>query len=223
MTGASENHKVNYIPRTLPKTPEELQRLILPLIEWCKITIGALDASNTNPKDFAFLDFMEIGRKVLLQGVAQLINIGCTHILFDHDVFKTEWFLNYKETLGTLFSTSVNPVYLSLNSLLPELSIKLANLHSDVNGHQKTIIDFLCSNFRQINDIVITAKNDFSRSTTVSDMQNLFNYCSWVERGSNSHETLADEIIDDIDKVVNVNSFKNIKFGQHDKWRASTG
>ena len=84
-------------------------------------------------------------------------------------------------------------------------------------------MNFLCSNFRQINDIVITAKNDFSRSTTVSDMQNLFNYCSWVERGSNSPETLADESIDDVDKVVNVNSFKNIKFGQHEKWRASTG
>ena len=65
----------------------------------------------------------------------------------------------------------MNPVYLSLNSLLPELSIKLANLHSDVNGHQKNSMDFLCSNFRQINDIVVTVKNDVARTTTVSDMQ----------------------------------------------------
>ena len=31
MSGASENHKLHYNPRTVPKHPEELQRLILPI------------------------------------------------------------------------------------------------------------------------------------------------------------------------------------------------
>ena len=39
MSGASENHRVHYNPRTVPKLPEELQGLILPFIEQCKITI----------------------------------------------------------------------------------------------------------------------------------------------------------------------------------------
>ena len=71
----------------------------------------------------------------------------------------------------TLCSTSVNPVYQSMKAVLTELSIQVTNLHSDINGHQNTSIDFLCSNFRQINDNVVTAKNDVSRTTTVSDMQ----------------------------------------------------
>ena len=45
-----------------------------------------------------------------LQYVSQLINIGQTHILFDHEVLKTELLLECKENMGTLCSTSVNPV-----------------------------------------------------------------------------------------------------------------
>ena len=33
MAGASENHKVHYSPRTVPKHTKELQRLISPFIE----------------------------------------------------------------------------------------------------------------------------------------------------------------------------------------------
>ena len=33
MAGDSENHKVQYSPRTAPKPPEELQRLIFTFIE----------------------------------------------------------------------------------------------------------------------------------------------------------------------------------------------
>ena len=71
----------------------------------------------------------------------------------------------------TLCSTSVNPVYQSTKAVLTELSIQVTNLYSDINGHQNTSIDFLCSNFHQINDTVVTAKNNVSRTTTVSDMQ----------------------------------------------------
>ena len=47
---------------------------------------------------------------LLLQDVAKLINIGRTHILFDHAVFKTDLFLNYKETMGTFCGTNLNPL-----------------------------------------------------------------------------------------------------------------
>ena len=100
-----------------------------------------------------------------------MINIGCTHILFDHEVFKTLLLFKYKENLGTLCSTSVNPVSQLLKPVPTELSIQLTNLHSDVNGQQNTSMDFLCSNFRKINDNVATVKNDVTRTTTVSDMQ----------------------------------------------------
>ena len=88
------------------------------------------------------------------------MNICRTHTLFDHEVFKTELFLNYKEYLGTFISTSVNPVSQSLKAALPELSSQLYNLHSDVNGHHKTSMDYLSSNSFQINDNDLTVKND---------------------------------------------------------------
>ena len=113
---------------------------------------------------------MDIGRTVLLQDVTQLINIGRTHILFDHEFFKTELFLNYKETLGTFCSISVNLLSQSLKDVLKELSIRLTNLQSGFNDHQNTIVDFLCSNFHQINDNAVTAKNDVACTTTVSNM-----------------------------------------------------
>ena len=116
---------------------------------------------------------MDRGRTVLLQDVAQLINIGRTHILFDLEVFKTELFLKYKETMGTFFSTSVNPVSQSLQSVLPELSIKLTNWQSEFNCHQNISMNFLCSNLRQINDNVATVKNDVGCTTGVSDMQKI--------------------------------------------------
>ena len=46
----------------------------------------------------------------MLQDFATLINIGRNHILFDHEVLKTELFLNCKTTLVTFCSTSVNPL-----------------------------------------------------------------------------------------------------------------
>ena len=113
----------------------------------------------------------------MLQDVAQLISIGCTHILFYHEVFKTGLFLNYKETLGTFCSTSVNLVSQSLKALLSELSSLLNNLHYDFNVHQKKSMDFMCSNSCKINDNVVTMKNDDSRTKTVIDMQNNLKYC----------------------------------------------
>ena len=120
---------------------------------------------------------MDIVRAVLIHDIEQLINIECTHILFYHEVLKTGLFLNYKETLRTLCSTSVNLVYQSLKALLSELSSQLHKLYYSVNGHQNTSMDFLCSNFCQINDNVVTVKNDVSRTTNVSDMQNNLKYC----------------------------------------------
>ena len=64
---------------------------------------------------------MDRGRTVLLQYVAQLINIGRTHILFNPKVFKTGLLLKYKETLGSFCITSVNQVSRSLKSVLPGL------------------------------------------------------------------------------------------------------
>ena len=58
----------------------------------------------------------------------------------------------------------MNPVSQSFKAVLPELSSHITNLHSDVNGHQNTSMDFPCSNFHQINDNVAC-------TTTVSDMQ----------------------------------------------------
>ena len=119
------------------------------------------------------LDFMERGssRTLLLQDVVQLIDIGRIHILFDDEVFKTELFLNYKETVVNFCSTSVNTVSQSLKDVVPYLPSKLTNLHSDINGHQNTSMDFLCFNFFQINNNVVTVKNDVARPKNVSDMQ----------------------------------------------------
>ena len=73
--------------------------------------------------------------------------------------------------MGTFCYTSLNHVSQSLKAILPEISGQLTNLHSYVNGPQKTSMDFLCSNFRQINDNIVTVKNYVAHTTTVSDIQ----------------------------------------------------
>ena len=130
-----------------------------------------LDAYYPRRTACGFLGLMERVITVLLQYVSQLINIGQTHILFDFEFFKTDLFLKYKENMGTFCSTSVNLVYQSLKAVLTELLIGLTNLHSDVNGHQKTIMGFLCSNFNQINDNIVAVKSYVATITTASDMQ----------------------------------------------------
>ena len=90
------------------------------------------------------------------QDVAQLIHIGGLKFLFYHAVFKTGLLLRCKKTVCTLCSTSVDPVSQSMKAVLTELSSQVTNLHSDINGNQKTSIDFLRSSFRQINDNVTT-------------------------------------------------------------------
>ena len=57
--------------------------------------------SDPSSTDCDFFDFIDRGRKLLIQDVAQLMNIVQTHILFDHEVFKTDLFLKYKETMAT--------------------------------------------------------------------------------------------------------------------------
>ena len=61
MVGASENHKVHYNQRPVPKPPKQLQRLIFPFIEQCKISLNALYASDPRPTACAFLEFMDRG------------------------------------------------------------------------------------------------------------------------------------------------------------------
>ena len=87
--------------------------------------------------------------------------------------------------MGNFCSTSMNTVSQSLNSVLPEHSSQVTNFHYEIKGHQNTSMDFLCSNFRQINNNVVTVKHDVARTVTVSDMK-FFNYFSKYERGSNS-------------------------------------
>ena len=94
---------------------------------------------------------------VLLQDVAQLINISWTHILSDHEVFKTKLLLNYKEILVTFCRTSVNLVSNYLKAVLSEVSNQATNLHSDINCHQKASINFLCSTIFEINDNITTS------------------------------------------------------------------
>ena len=57
MTGASKNHKVHYNPKTVHKTTEELQIHIFLLIEKCKISLSALDASDPRPAACDFIEF----------------------------------------------------------------------------------------------------------------------------------------------------------------------
>ena len=76
--------------------------------------------------------------------------------------------------MGSFCSTSFNPVSQSLKADLPELSSQVNNLHDDIYGHQNTRMDFLCSNFVQINDSFVIVKNDVARTTTISDMQFFF-------------------------------------------------
>ena len=118
MAEDSENHKVHYNPRTVPKSHEEIQRLMFPFIEQCNISFNALYASHPRPAACALIGFMDRGRKLLLQYVTQLMNIGHNHILFDHEVFNNELFLNCRETLSTFCSIIVNPVSESLNDVI---------------------------------------------------------------------------------------------------------
>ena len=102
--------------------------------------------------------------KVMLQDVAQLINIFRAHILFYHAFFNTDLFLKYKETMSTFCNTRLNPVSQSLKDVLPELSSQVTNLHSDINDNQNTSMYFLRSNFCQINDNVTTTFRINTRS-----------------------------------------------------------
>ena len=65
----------------------------------------------------------------------------------------------------------MNPVSQSLKAIMPELSSRFTNLHSDINGHQNISMDFLCSNFRKINDNIVTVQNDVARTATVSNIR----------------------------------------------------
>ena len=110
---------------------------------------------------------------VLLQDVAQLINISWTHILFDNEVFKTKLLLNYKKIMVTFCRISVNPVSKYLKDVLSEVSSQATNLHSDINRHQNTSMDFLHSNFFQINDnvtptLIITTLNQSKMVNTIN-------------------------------------------------------
>ena len=124
-------------------------------------SINDLDASDPIPTACVFLDFLDRGIKVLLQDVSQLIKIGRTHILFDHALFRTELLFNYNKTMDTFCITSLNPVSQSLMAVLLEISTQVTSLHYDINGHLNTSTDFLCSNFHQINDNVVTVKKNF--------------------------------------------------------------
>ena len=51
-------------------------------------------------------------------------------------------------------------------------------------------------------------KNDVACTTTFSDMQFYFKYLSRFERGYDSPEPLSDDRTNQIDQVVNVNSYE---------------
>ena len=97
LTGASENHKVHYNPRTVPKFLKNFKRLIFPFIEQYNISLNALNAYYTRPTSCDFIYFIDRGRTLILKDVAQLINIVRTNVLFHPEVFKSGLFLNYRD------------------------------------------------------------------------------------------------------------------------------
>ena len=99
----------------------------------------------------------------------------------------------------------MNPVPQSLKAALPELSSQLTNLKYDVNGHQKTSMDFLCSNFCQINDNIVTVKMMLLVLQLLVICKKI-DYFSNFERSYNSLEPLADKSINPSDQLVNTNS-----------------
>ena len=67
----------------------------------------------------------------------------------------------------------MNTLSQSLKYILPELSIQVTNLDSDINGHQNTSMDFLHSNFFQISDnvtptLIITTLNQSKMVNTIN-------------------------------------------------------
>ena len=58
MEGSFENYKVHYSRGTVPKPPEELQRLIFTFIELCKISLNDLDVADPRPTSCTLLDVM---------------------------------------------------------------------------------------------------------------------------------------------------------------------
>ena len=133
------------------------------------------------------------------------MNIGRTHILFHHEVFKTELFLNYKETLG-ISAAQVWIQYFShwrlywqrfqVNSPTCTLMLMVTKIPAWII----CLLTFVKST------IMLLLWKMMLIILQLSVICIFFKYCSRFEIFYNSLETLAYKIINTSDHMVNVNS-----------------
>jgi hypothetical protein len=121
MAGFPPNeHGLYYLPRACLNPPSDLSKQIFPwLEEWERRHREHIDC-EPNIALIGFLRMIRYFRDVILQDAAVMID-DHPHPVWNHPIFKSTDFKNYKEALQQAMSTTINPLKSTIQSLMPEL------------------------------------------------------------------------------------------------------
>jgi hypothetical protein len=180
-----------FLKRDSFQPPLELQRLIFPEIEyWLN---HQQQTSQPNLAAVGFLNLLQFLRKVILQDAVELLNMGKSHPVLNHEIFKSAAFLRYKEQLSNVIREEhPEPQDVLIQRALPLLSEKIYGFErrsSLVNEELKELVRTLSAQVQSLNS-KIDQQNAIIRQQQdcIQKMANFF------QNGSSSYLKLQKNI-----------------------------
>ncbi len=125
MDGFPPDEKVYYLPRSGLQPPENLLKSIFPTIDdWHWKLKNGVDVEHNFALD-GYLRMLFFFCEVIIQDAAVMIDHH-PNIIFQHPLFSTDDFLNYKDTLNHQVRTTINPIHQEIKCVMPELCRQIA-------------------------------------------------------------------------------------------------
>ena len=133
--------------------PVELQRLIFPQIEIWEERLRLGTDCVPSVAAGGFLELLKRLRIVLLQDSVILVQTHGSNQLFQHEIFRTEEYIGFKEELLSSVEEAQNPPQLLLQSVVPDIATEIGGMRREIAGQLNHLTSLITSTSTVINNV----------------------------------------------------------------------
>lgn len=141
LSGHPPKERLYYIPRSMEVPPMNLQTQIFPTADQLLENVIRGAGCERNLAARGFLELIIYLRRVILQDAAVLIDTYASCSVWQHPVFTSQSFREFKASLISKMETTPSPTELLLQQSLPIISAQLKTLHNSLAMEMKGVLD----------------------------------------------------------------------------------
>jgi len=135
MAGFPHDQAMYNLPRASLCPPRELLDMVFPSVdEWIERHRTGLDCEKNFALD-GFLRLLSWFKVVVLQDAAVMIDDFHHEVLFNHAIFHTQEFIQFKDALQQHMEISANPIEEQIQRVLPQLCVQMQSNNIALKDH----------------------------------------------------------------------------------------